>query len=65
MTEDKPKDILDFWELKGYLDGWQAKYKIHKKDFDGHEQVVKSIEYYFNWFIDRVNELEDEKDANI
>lgn len=61
MSKEKPEDIMDFWELRGYLGGWLEKYQIYKKDFDGYEQVIKSIEYYFNWFIDRVNELEDNK----
>ena len=64
MDRDKPEDIMDFWELRGYLGGWLAKYKIHKKDFDGNEQLIKSIEYYFNWFIDKINELEDKKDVD-
>lgn len=62
---EKPEDIMDFFELRGYIGGWLAKYKIHKKDFDGYEQIIKSINYYFDWFISRVNELEDEKDANL
>lgn len=67
MTEVKehkiPEDIMDFSELRGYLWGWLAKYKIYKKDFDGNEQIIKSIDYYFDWFIDRVNELEEKENG--
>lgn len=38
--------------------GWIA---IATKDKNSSEQLVKvisSIDYYFDWFIDRVNELE-------
>lgn len=62
MDKEKPEDILDFYELRGYIGGWRAKYQIHKRDFDGYEKVIKSIDYYLNWFIDKINELEDEKD---
>lgn len=73
MTKDKmsenivrehefPEDIVDFSELRGYIDGWLAKYKIYKKDFDGNEQVIKSIDYYFDWFIDKIDELEDKNE---
>lgn len=63
IDEDKPEDIMDFAELQGNIWGWLAKYKIYKKDFDGNEQIIKSINYYFDWFIDRINELEEE-DSN-
>lgn len=65
MDKEKPEDILDFYELRGYIGGWLAKYQIHKKDFDGNEQIIKSIDYYFDWLISRINELEDEKYENI
>lgn len=58
MNKKLPDDIMDFDELRGYIWGWLSKYQTHKKDFDGYEQIIKSIDYYFNWFIDRVNELE-------
>lgn len=60
-AKDKPEDIMDLCELRGYIRGWLVKYKIHKKDFDGYEQIIKSIDYYFSWFIDRIYELEDNK----
>ena len=63
MSKDiKPEDIMDFSELRGYIGGWLAKYKIHRKDFDGNEQIIKSIDYYFNWFIDKINELENKNE---
>ena len=59
--EEKPEDIMDLSELRGYIRGWLVKYKIHKKNFDGNEQIIKSIDYYFDWFISRINDLEYEK----
>lgn len=63
MSEKLPDDVMDFDELRGYIWGWLAKYQIHKKDFDGYEQVIKSIDYYFDWFIDKMNELEAENET--
>ena len=31
---------------------------MEKKDFDGNEQAVKSVDFWLDWFVDRVNELE-------
>lgn len=64
MNEKLPDDVMDFDELRGYIWGWLSKYQISKKDFDGYEQVIKSIDYYFDWLIDRVNELEAENEKS-
>ena len=52
---------MDFDELRGYLWAWIA---IATKDKNISKQLIKaitSIDYYFDWFIDKVNELEDRK----
>lgn len=59
-----PENIMDFYELRGYIWGWLSKY-INNKDFDGNEQAVKSIDFYLDWFVDRVNELEDIEMDNV
>ena len=67
MSEKLPDDVMDFDELRGYIWGWLARTVTHKEDFKGeaNEQLIKviaSIDYYFDWFIDRVNELEAENE---
>ena len=60
MSEKLPDDVMDFDELRGYIWGW---IDIATKDNNSSEQLVKvitSIDYYFDWFIDKVNELEAE-----
>ena len=66
MSEKLPDDIMDFDELRGYIWAWLARTVTHKEDFKSEEskQLIKaitSIDYYFDWFIDRVNELEGRK----
>ena len=63
MSEKLPDDVMDFDELRGYIWAWLSRTVTHKKDFKGetNEQLIKvitSIDYYFDWFIDKVNELE-------
>lgn len=63
MSEKLPDDVMDFDELRGYIWGWLSRTVTHKEDFKGeaNEQLIKvitSIDYYFDWFIDKVNELE-------
>ena len=63
MSEKLPDDIMDFDELRGYIWAWLSRTVTHKEDFKGetNEQLIKviaSIDYYFDWFIDKVNELE-------
>ena len=63
MSEKLPDDVMDFDELRGYLWGWIA---IATKDKNISKQLIKaftSIDYYFEWFIDRVNELESENET--
>ena len=62
MSEKLPDDVMDFDELRGYIWGWIA---IATKDKNSSEQLIKvitSIDYYFDWFIDKVNELEAENE---
>ena len=59
-----PEGILEFPTLRGYIWGWLSKY-INNKDFDGNEQAVKSIDFYLDWFVDHVNELEDTEMDNV
>ena len=59
-----PEGILEFPTLRGYIWGWLSKY-INNKNFDGNEQAVKSIDFYLDWFVDRVNELEDIEMDNV
>lgn len=69
MKENKlPKNVMDFDELRGYIWGWLARTYTHKEDFKSKEskQLIKvftSIDYYFDWFIDKVNELEVENET--
>ena len=56
-----PEDAMDFDELRGYLWAWIA---IATKDKNISKRLIKaitSIDYYFDWFIGKVNELEDRK----
>ena len=58
-----PEDAMDFDELRGYLGAWIA---IATKDKNISKQLIKaitSIDYYFDWFIDKVNELESENET--
>lgn len=68
MSEKLPDDIMDFDELRGYIWAWLSRTVTNKEDFKGevNEQLVKvitSIDYYFDWFIDKVNELESENET--
>ena len=68
MSEKLPDDIMDFDELRGYIWAWLSRTVTHKEDFKGEEEqqlikVIISIDYYFDWFIDRVNELEAENET--
>ena len=58
-----PEGAMDFDELRGYIWAWIA---IATKDKNISKQLIKaftSIDYYFEWFIDRVNELESENET--
>ena len=57
MSEKLPDDIMDFDELRGYIWAWLSRTVTHKEDFKSEE----SKDYYFDWFIDKVNELEGRK----
>ena len=60
MNKDNlPEGIMEFPELRGYIWGWLSKYITEEKDFDGNEQAVKSVDFWLDWFVDRVNELEE------
>lgn len=68
MSEKLPDDIMDFDELRGYIWAWLSRTVTNKEDFKGetNEQLIKvitSIDYYFDWFIERVNELESENET--
>lgn len=63
LRTDEPEDIMDFAELRGYIGGWLAKYQINKKDFDGNERVIRSIDYYFDCFVDEINDLRAENET--
>lgn len=73
MSDKLPDDVMDFDELRGYIWGWLARTYTHKKDFKSKEskQLIKiftSIDYYFEWFIERVNEFEvknEEKERTV
>lgn len=67
MNNKLPDDIMDFDELRGYLWAWESKTITHKEEFKDNQQLVKvltSIDYYFDWFIDRVNELENKNEKS-
>ena len=68
MSEKLPDDIMDFDELRGYLWAWISRTITHKEEFKGEhgQQLIKfltSVDYYLNWFIERVNELEEENET--
>lgn len=68
MIDKLPDDIMDFDELRGYIWAWLSRTVTNKEDFKGevNEQLIKvitSIDYYFDWFIDKVNELEVENET--
>ena len=56
---------MDFDELRGYIWGWLSNTVSDKEDFEKNKQLIRvltSIDYYFDWFIDRVNKLEIENE---
>ena len=68
MSEKLPDEIMDFDELRGYIWAWLSRTVTHKEDFKSEEskqliKVITSIDYYFDWFIDKVNELEAENET--
>ena len=69
MNKKLPYDVMDFDELRGFLWGWISRTVTHKEDFKGEHgqrtvKVLTSIDYYFDWFIDRVNELENKNEKS-
>lgn len=59
------EDIMDFAELRGYIWGWLSNTVNNKEDYEKNKELIKaltSIDYYFDWFLDRVDELEAEND---
>lgn len=49
MMNELPEDILEFPVLRGYIWGLLAK---------SDEQIVKSIDFWFDWFVDKLEDIE-------
>lgn len=49
MMNELPEGILEFPTLRGYIWGLLAK---------SDEQIVKSIDFWFDWFVDKLEDIE-------